>query len=256
MYPVSEPVISPAVLERQFYGAGFFLVEPAPRSQFPTRALLPEFVISISSHICDLHPSFGSLSWVDGSGFVIDNCEGNLNLSNEELIKAVEYTNKLFNEAQFGFDQIFCEKEGAELFHQIFLHKVSNVKLFQVFILAELSNTLIDQMDNNFRSPYGIVISLKRKNLVFMKDSDLIGYEIICHDLGNFHSFLCNSLEKAFLEKLDIHLNRRGLISSLEDAIRASNFCNTEESGAEPGYWLPCGLLEIPLQKAEVTADA
>ena len=243
-------------LERQFYGAGFFLVEPAPCSQFPTQALLPEFVISISPHICDLHPSFGSLSSVDGAGFVIDDCKGNLNLSNEELIAATEHTNKLFNKSRFGFDSVFCEKEEAELFHRIFLHKVSNVKLFQVFIPAEFSSILINQMDDKFQLPYGIVISLKRKNLVFMKDSDLIGYEVICHDLGNFHSFLCNSLQADFLEKLNVHLNQRGLIFSLEDAIRASAFCNSEESGAEPGYWLPCGLLEIPLPKSEVNADA
>lgn len=75
-----------------------------------------------------------------------------------------------------------------------------------------------------------------------------LGYEVLGSEAGSFHSFLCNSLERLYAERLGIRLNEHAKIPSLADARRAAELTRSDEVGAEPVDWRPWLIVEYPLQ--------
>jgi hypothetical protein len=74
------------------------------------------------------------------------------------------------------------------------------------------------------------------------------GFEILGEEWGEwFHSFVCNSLENEYVERLHLSLNKNGLIDCYEDAVRATDHTNLDEVGAEPVLWQPWLISEYPL---------
>ncbi len=72
----------------------------------------------------------------------------------------------------------------------------------------------------------------------------LLGYELLCVDHGLItDSWLCNGLEVYFSERLGIRPNEHGLLGALDGARRCCEAIEKKEVGAEPGLWLPWGLV-------------
>ena len=72
---------------------------------------------------------------------------------------------------------------------------------------------------------------------------DFLGYEVLCWDIGGFHSFICNGLEKDYEEKLQLIFNENGFFNELDSAVKAVEYTRRDEVGAEPGYWAPFKLV-------------
>ena len=62
------------------------------------------------------------------------------------------------------------------------------------------------------------------------------------YDHGEFHSFVCNGLERVFRDGLSIVPDARGYYPSEDDARRCASYANQADVGAEPGLWLPWQL--------------
>ena len=75
-------------------------------------------------------------------------------------------------------------------------------------------------------------------------ESRLLGYEILGYELSRFHSFICNSLEQVYFNKLQIKLNENGLIQDIKDAEKATVLTNVPNV-AEPVLWQPWAVYAI-----------
>ncbi len=72
-----------------------------------------------------------------------------------------------------------------------------------------------------------------------------LGFEILGAEFGGVsHSFLCNHLETAYQQQLNLNLNEHGLLASYDDAQRAAEFTNLDTTGAEPVPWYPWLVVE------------
>ncbi|MGC4068432.1 MAG: hypothetical protein QM784_28055 [Polyangiaceae bacterium] len=72
-----------------------------------------------------------------------------------------------------------------------------------------------------------------------------LGFEVLGANWGgSFHTFSCNSLEQQFSENIGIAFNQDGLIDTYEDALKASEYTNRDDVGAEPVAWYPFRLDE------------
>jgi hypothetical protein len=73
-----------------------------------------------------------------------------------------------------------------------------------------------------------------------------LGYEVLGHEYGSFHSWLCNGLERDVWAQLGIRPGPTGFIESTVDAVKASAFCNRDDVGSEPVLWAPWLIVRYP----------
>jgi hypothetical protein len=232
-------------LEPQFYNAGYFLIEGAKRTEWMSAEILPEMIYSLSPCICNLHPPMELIPWVKGDS--IDDYQKRLELSDEVFFEAMFRVEKLFEDQVFGWNSVFFDLETAKSFAKNYFQKIENLKLFRALAPIQLTEKVLQKTEEKTVVPHGLHTVLKKKEIVEIESDSLLGYEIIGYDLGSFHSFVCNSLESDFVNKLEIPINSKGYISDFNNAIKAASYCNLESTGAEEGYWFPVGMREIPL---------
>ncbi len=77
---------------------------------------------------------------------------------------------------------------------------------------------------------------------------EILGFEPMAFEDGLTCSWLCNGLETVCFEKLGIRPNASGYLKDEADAARAVELIESDETGAEPGLWLPWLLLEYPVR--------
>ena len=65
-------------------------------------------------------------------------------------------------------------------------------------------------------------------------------------DVGLFHSWICNGLERDAADDLGIRPNQHGFITTFEEAERVARWANDDE-GTEPVDWRPWAISRYPL---------
>lgn len=69
---------------------------------------------------------------------------------------------------------------------------------------------------------------------------DFLGFELLATYLGMLTcSWVCNGLETECAKRLGILTNSHGFVQTYADASRCAEFISRDETGAEPGLWLP-----------------
>jgi hypothetical protein len=232
-------------LESQFYNAGFFLIEGAKRTEWMSAEILPEMIYSLSGCICNLHPPMELIPWVKGDS--IDDYQKRLELPDREFLELMLRFEKLFDAQKFGWNSVFFEVEVAKDFAKTHLQKIQDLKLYQALVPMKLVETILKETESEAFEPHGLRTIILKKEIAKTNLNTMLGFEIIGYDLNHFHSFVCNSLENDFCNKLNISLNSNGYISDFEEAIRATEYCNLESTGAEDGFLFPVGIREISL---------
>lgn len=234
-------------LEPQFYNAGYFLIEGVKRAAHMSAEILPEMIYSVSTCLGDLHPPMEMLSWMTKEGFSPEKYQQRLGLSDEAFLEVITKVDQFFEVQTFGFNSVFFQENTAQEFAKTYLHKLENLKLFQAIVPVQLAEQILAESQTEAYTPDGLDTVISKKEIVETDSSTLLGYEVIVYDFGSCCSFICNGLEKSFQNDLGIKINPKGYIPSLNEAIKAADYCNLESTGAEPGYWFPVGMREIPL---------
>ncbi len=232
-------------LEQKFVNAGYFLIEGFNRAEFMSAAILPEIIYSVSPCICELHPPMELISWIKGNS--IDDYQKQLELPDVMFLEAMFEIENLFEKKGFGWNSVFSDLETARSFAARFLQNIQKLKLFQIVSPWQVVEKILLETNETTVIQHGVHTLVEKKEFLKLMPNDLLGYEIIGYDMGQFHSFICNSLETRFKTELEVQFNIRGYIANLEDALKAADYCNLESTGAEDGYWFPVGMREIPL---------
>ncbi len=182
--------------------------------------------ISISTCLCNHEPRiFLCHGWKpDGDQQEYIDCFS----SKETYIKMSEEITDLFKKCLFDTDGRFLRKENALYFYKKYFNDSKHI-LVSVCAKEEY----IKLLDDDFNI---------EKNPVNEMDGNIIGYDIIGWDISNFHSFLCNSLEKQFL---DAKFNSYGLLD--ETYSKAEQMSFSIQGMGEPVDWMPVILHKIEI---------
>ncbi|HEU4328417.1 MAG TPA: hypothetical protein VFS21_35090 [Roseiflexaceae bacterium] len=224
---------------------GYYLVEGTERQPWFTLGLLPERFWSISSCICTQYPNLAFLSWSSDAR----ECEAirtKLGLSSDQYGELVAHVDRLFDEGIFGWPEVWTDVEAARVFRRHYLEHLEHIKLLGIATPAQYYQELLDGLKS---TPPGGVVSLYanlQRQEGLPPEARVLGFEILGREAGgSFHSFVCNGLEQEYLAQLGIQLNDHGLIDTLDDAVRASDFTNLDSTGAEPIGWTPWLVFEV-----------
>lgn len=220
--------------------AGYLIIEPELLPKWKTEHRLPEKLITATDCICSTHPGEWGLSWA-ASPDDVENVRKKLGITESEISTIQSEVQSMFDKGEYGLPNVFSTLDAAQKFRGTHLQKIET-HIVRLALPDSWVTECISEMDpgGDLIKP-GYQLNL-RKNEVDREDGKILGYEVLCWDVGAFHSFICNGLEKDYEEKLGIKLNQNGLINDLEDAVRATEYTNRGDVGAEPGYWAPFRL--------------
>lgn len=229
----------------ELYVGGYFLVEKAPQQEWMNKSVLPETLLTPSSSICPIHPKDIALGWVHGNDKARAKYRDSLGLSQREYIELQETIDQWFNENKYGWISTFIDLRSAKAFREKYLKNVNNVHLIAVATTQEYMQEFLEE-----EKPEGNIgesatyIALNQRQSV-EESWQLLGWDILGHEMGAFWSFIINSLETDFSEKFNISFNEYGLVDSLETANIAAEYVRDPDIGAEPALWQPWAIYEV-----------
>ncbi len=101
---------------------------------------------------------------------------------------------------------------------------------------SSLLTSFKGQVEKESNKGLGLLERIER-NEPFAGGGVTLGYEPLGFDAMHFHSWLCNFSPEEIGKKLGIRMNENGLLSSLADGIRTTDF--VRQHGAEMAIWEP-----------------
>ena len=232
----------------EFYVGGYYLIEGTSIKEWMNHDLLPSQIFTPSSCICNLHPEDICLSWVKGDKKVKEEYRAKLGITKEQFAELQKNIDESFNKEKYGWLQVFIEVEDARRYYNHWLSNQPDIKLIAIALNEEHRGIFLEEEkpEGNNAGSYGNWLSLQNGVTIDMGEG-LLGYEVLGFEMGSFHSFICNSLENDFFEKLGIRFNNRGLISTYSEASKAADYAQDPEVGAEPALWQPWAIIELPI---------
>jgi hypothetical protein len=229
------------------YLGGYYLVEGLPRpSQLSD--FLPPMLWTTSSCFCTIYPDTWSLSWVNAAPEELDAMCMRLELDAAGFRTLQVQVDGAFEAERFGWPNVWLERASAEEFYRQYLAAVPHVRLLAVALPASyLDGFLQHHAPAPGFGACGLYQLLSRR-IKLEGTARLLGYEILgVEEGGSCHSFLCNYLEVAYRQKLQIPFNDHGLIDDYADAVHAADYTNHPSTGSEPVPWYPWLIVEYVL---------
>lgn len=219
-----------------FILGGYFLVKLAKRSGYMDADLVPNTIYSVSNCICDVIPGIWALDWVQQRDESIKRIKSSLNLDTDDFKKIETWVTTNFNNNKTGWQNGFFDKETAIEFYQTFLKDKQDIVLLGIGLGSEDLDLFFDEeKPQKGMGSYLVYDVLKFKTK--LSPSNCIGYDILGFDCGQFHSYLCNGLQKDFNKKFDMKPNQYGFFDKYELAKVAADYVLDEGTGAEPALW-------------------
>lgn len=228
-----------------FYVGGYYLVQGHEMPTWMREDQLPVKLWTVSPCICEIYPDSWVFSWSSSSS---DNYQRDLRLDNEGMNSLQALADKLMSQEELGWPNVFLDIVVARNFYHQYLKHIPDIKLLSIALSEPyLSEFVEENRPGPNMGEGGVYKKLLQRHL---RDNNAIvrGFEVLGDEYGGqFHSFICNSLQTDYSEELNIALNQNGMIDNYEDAIRAAEYTNLDEVGAEPSLWQPWLILEHPL---------
>ncbi len=153
-----------------------------------------------------------------------------MGLSDEQYINYTECVKELFDSRRLDTGSRFLRLSDAEYFYKKFC-STGFCRLVSVSTTSEYFELLAEEVTDG------------NGNRMVSGEPDcgrLIGCDILGWDVGGFHSFLCNSLQR---ELPEAEWNGIGLLKN--DFGEVAQFADTIQGIGEPVEWIPCRIGEI-----------
>jgi hypothetical protein len=228
-----------------FFVGGYFLVQGIQSADWMNKKLLPAKFWTISGCICEIYPDLWAFNW---SSIPSGDYPEILNLDDKGFELLQTWADELMKKDELGWPNVFLNITIARQFYTRYLSHLPDIKLLSIGLPEAY---LAEYIEENSLDPGGGAggIYKKLQQREFVSDNEIArGFEILGEEYGGrFHSFVCNSLETNYHARLDISLNQHGLIDRYEEAVKATDYTNLDEVGAEPVLWQPWLISEHPL---------
>jgi hypothetical protein len=226
--------------------AGYFLSRDLVRPDQRSADLLPERLVSASECLASFVPGTWTLTWVHLGEEARQKSALDFGLSPETLPSVMESATASF-ERDWGWPYVFYTLAGARRFHSSFLSSVPAVRLFGLALPQDLFAAFSEAAEPGTGEGETGFLTCAKAGQALEAGGVVLGWELLGFEHGMFHSWLCNGLERDVSQVLSIRPNTHGLISSLDDARRAADYCGQESVGAEPALWQPWLVVEYSL---------
>ncbi|MEM7343944.1 MAG: hypothetical protein AAF485_06850 [Chloroflexota bacterium] len=209
------------------------------------KTLLPRQFWTVSSCICELYPDSWIFSWSVDSG---ENYQQILQLDDNKFKNLQNWADDVMEKDKFGWPNIFLDITTAREFYNQYLTHLPNIKLLSIGLADSYVTEFIrENKPGPGMGEGGVYKKLLQREPVEVNGISR-GFEILGDELGGqFHSFVCNSLETVYKKELNISLNPNGLIERYEEAIEATDYTRLDDVGAEPALWQPWLISEYAL---------
>jgi len=226
---------------------GYYLVQGVDKPSWISNIISTPVIWVLTDCICDFMPTYTLLPGCESTDEIISEISNHTGLSVEEIESMKTTVENMLSTKQLGWPNVFHTLDSAQDFYEKHLSKAKNFKILGIaFSEKDAEEFLIEENPNNSQD-IGILNVLSKRQEI-PSNINSLGFEILGHEYGgDFHSFLCNGLEKDFAEKLGITFNETGRMKTYEDAKRAEEYINDESVGAEPVPWYACLVFEEPL---------
>lgn len=226
---------------------GYFLVQGVDTPPRMAETISVPVLWALTDCICNILPTYALLPGCESTDETISEIINYTGLSANDLESMKTTIEGMLKTKQIGWPNVFQTLESAQLFYSKHLSKSDNFKILGIAFPEKDAEVFINEENPNNVDGIGIfdVLSMHQE---IPSNVNVLGFEVLGHEYGgDFHSFLCNGLEKDFSEKLGIIFNETGRINTLEDAKRAEEYINDDSVGAEPVPWFACLVFEQPL---------
>jgi hypothetical protein len=225
---------------------GYLFVGAAPRPPYAGSRVLPASLWTPTSCICELYPEYWAFSWCKPPQDQIDSALRQLGLNHADLGRLQEWVGQQFERGGVGFPGIFLRHEIALGFAAEFLRAGPEIKLLGIGLPeAYLDEFLSEAQPGPGEAAPGIYQAVRSRTPIAEGGMSL-GFEPLGYEHGGFHSFICNSLEKDYAEKLSLTINEYGRFGDLAACERAVEYTRLDSTGAEPALWQPWLVVEYP----------
>ncbi|RJP02832.1 hypothetical protein D3D03_03300 [Exiguobacterium sp. RIT452] len=218
---------------------------PTPRKDYMDEKIVPETVLSVSSCLCKQYPDT-SILW-GNSEVKKARYMDQLGLSLNTVQLFEQWIEEHRNTGDVLFPQVFSSLHSAQDFLNRFLIQHPGIRIISIGLPERYKSDFLEDIElfsSKNPEPYGVEKMLLQHHPPEKDGAKKVGYEVLGFDSGSFHSYLCNGLERDFRQHFNFSPNRFGLIDSIEEADRYSDYCNALGEETESVLWLPWGIFE------------
>ncbi len=219
---------------------------PTPRKDYMDEKIVPETVLSVSSCLCKQYPDT-SILW-GNSEVKKARYMDQLGLSLNTVQLFEQWIEEHRNTGDVLFPQVFSSLHSAQDFLNRFLIQHPGIRIISIGLPERYKSDFLEDIElfsSKNPEPYGVEKMLLQHHPPEKDGAKKVGYEVLGFDSGSFHSYLCNGLESDFRQHFNFSPNRYGLIDSIEEADRYSDYCNElSEEETESVLWLPWAIFE------------
>lgn len=216
---------------------GYYIIEPVAKPKFIN--LYCEKILTASDCICNPHPFLNATFWNNEENEQLK-YQQKLQLSDDEFADMKKTVSSLFNNHKLDCDSRFLELSDAVSFYKKYLFHLPHLKLVGI----SLENVYKDSFLEEIKDTTNILHPLKNKP----DGGNLLGYDILGWDYGNFHTYLCNGFEEEISRDFPLSINEFGLIQNEYSLVKKFSELIKDMPG-EPVLWLPFAVWEYPTEE-------
>ena len=228
-----------------YLSAGYYLIQPTPRKEYMDKTVVQKSILSVSECICTHYPDT-SILWGE-SEVKKERYMERLGLSLHTFHLLEQWVEEHRKTEDVLFPQVFFNLNAAKTFVNRFLNHLPDIRIIGIGLPEQYKVDFLEDVaafSSKNPEPYGVEKMLSQRLSPDMDGAKKIGCEVLGFDSGLFHSYLCNGLERDFSQQYNFSLNSRGLIYTLEEADRYSNYCNELGETIESVLWFPWAIFE------------
>lgn len=211
--------------------------------------LISPVIVSASECICPQLPGPYAISWSSTSAKQRGSDFEEIGVRTEQRQSALEWATSALD-TEFSWPGVFLTLAAARNALSRFFAAEPDMRLIGLGLPDAVAEEFITEATpppTAGSAPESVsgYLAVANRGDVLPPGGVHLGYELLDLEYGQLaHSWLCNGLEQHCANALAVTPGPHGLIESLDDALRCGIEINRDEVGAEPGYWLPVGLVD------------
>jgi hypothetical protein len=229
----------------EFVSAGFLITREVPRPSYVSSELLPDRLISASGCIARFVPDRWCIEWTGDNDDDRIEAAAAFELDSSALARLSEWITPRFG-AELRWPNIIVDLDTATTIAHTFLRNLLGVRVLELALHESMTGRFCQEAEpppaqpghapNGRQGIHEVILIGNPPNSA----GRVLGFEPLVsfgHSLSC--SWLCNHLETAVDQSLNIRPNHNGLIETFDDARRCIEYISRDDVGAEPGLWLP-----------------
>jgi hypothetical protein len=227
---------------KNIVGGGVFVVRILDRPAGLGDKTLPERLLTLSSCLTEFFPDAWAVEWASCSQADRTAAALKLDLSQEAVPELVRFVTDALSDGAIGWPCVWNSLDAARAAAHKFSLAPENFAMLELGVPDDAVEELLAALEPGpGEASTGIYASLQRRRPLRSGGTSM-GWELLgVERAGDFHSWLCNSLQDEAERQLGVRPGPFGLLRTEKEA-RAVAALIANGVGAEPVPWFPALL--------------